>query len=291
MTESMTLQGRRLSGEDIEFIRKLIADNPTWSRWRLSIKLCEAWNWRNAKGDIKDMASRTLLVKLDGRGFIQLPARRRPPPVRMAKQHSRRFRHDTTPVETLLAALRPLKVIKIDPRHAYEELFGCLLSSYHYLGYTSTVGENMKYLVQDNQGRSLACLVFGSSAWSAVGRDCFIGWDKDTRQRNINLTTNNTRYLILPWVQVKCLASHILGLVSRQIKQDWEERYGHPVYLLETFVEQNRFKGICYKASNWQQVGQTQGRSRNDRYSTLKVPIKSIFVYPLTDDFRQRLQA
>jgi len=291
MTETITLQGRSLSGDDINFIRKLLADNPSWSRWRVSRKLCEEWNWRTAKGDIKDMASRTLLVKLEQRGLIQLPERRHKPPGRMAKQHDQTVEHDTAPVETSLQALRPLKVIKVHQQKTYQGHFACFLSAYHYLGFTSTVGENMKYLVLDNQDRPLACLLFGSSAWSAIDRDRFIGWNNDTRRRNINLTTNNTRYLILPWVKVEHLASHILGLISRQIKHDWEERYGHPVYLLETFVEQQRFKGVCYQASNWLHIGQTQGRSRNDRYSTLKVPVKSIFLYPLCRDFRQRLHA
>jgi len=149
----------------------------------------------------------------------------------------------------------------------------------------------MKYLILDNQDRPLACLLFGSSAWSAADRDAHIGWDKDTRQRNVNFTTNNTRFLILPWVKAKCLASHVLGLITRRIGQDWQERYGHPVYCLETFVERDRFQGTCYKAANWQRVGKTRGRSRNDRDNTLSVPVKDIYLYPLHRNYRQQLCA
>lgn len=292
MNEPITLQGRELASTDIEYIQQLIITNPSWSRWRLSRELSEAWNWRNAKGDIKDMACRTLLVKLHDRGYIQLPARRRSPPNRMMQRQIQYVPHDTTDINTTLKRLRPLNIIPIHQHKQYEDIYNCLLSRYHYLSYRSTVGENIKYLILAKQARPLACLLFGSSAWSCAARDAFIGWDKDTRQRNINFTTNNTRFLIFPWVAVPHLASHILGLISRQIRRDWAQRYGHPVYLLETFVEQNKFKGTCYKASNWQHVGQTQGRSRNDRHhSTLKVPIKSIFLYPLSADFKERLQA
>ena len=163
------------------------------------------------------------------------------------------------------------------------------LAHYHYLSYTGIVGENMKYLILDNQDRPLACVLFGSSAWSVADRDAHIGWDKATRQRNVNLTTNNTRFLVVPWVRVKCLASHILSLVSRRIGQDWQARYGHPVYCLETFVEKGRYRGTCYQAANWRCVGHTQGRSRNDRNNTLSVPVKDIYLYPLRRDYRQRL--
>ena len=292
MSETITLQGRELAVADIHYIQQMIISNPSWSRRRLSIALCEAWNWRNAKGAIKDMACRTLLVKLHNRGTIELPARRRTPPNRMVQRQIRDVAHDTCEINTALKHLRPLKVIPIHQHKSYEDLYNCLLSRYHYLGYRSPVGENIKYLILDNQDRPLACLLFGSSAWSSADRDRFIGWDKDTRQRHINLTTNNTRFLVLPWVKVPHLASHILGLISRRIKHDWEQRYGHPVYLLETFVEQNRFRGICYQAANWQHVGQTQGRGRNDRdHAATNVPIKSIFLYPLVPDFKEKLTA
>ncbi len=289
MNNILILQGRELAAHDIDFIRTLISDNPTWSRRKLSVALAQGWDWRNAKGVLKDMASRTLMLKLHERGHIKLPARRRIPSSRMTQRHIQSVLHATSPIETTLKILQPLKVVEVLPRSEHEALYTYLLATYHYLSYTSSVGENMKYLVLDNQDRPLACLLFGSSAWSAGDRDAHIGWDKPTRQRNLNFTTNNTRFLVLPWVRVKCLASHILSLVARRLVQDWLDRYGHPVYCLETFVEQDRFRGTCYQAANWQCVGQTQGRSRNDRYSKLSVPIKDIYLYPLRRDYRQKL--
>ena len=291
MNNTITLQGRELTANDIDFIRQLLAGNPTWSRWKLSIALAKAWDWRNAKGALKDMASRTMLLKLHERGHIELPPRRRTTVNRMAQRQIQTVLHDTSPIESSLKTLQPLTVVNVGPRSEHESLFNSLLASYHYLSYTSSVGENMKYLILDNQDRPLACLLFGSSAWSCADRDTHIGWDKETRQRNINFTTNNTRFLILPWISVKCLASHILSLVARRITDDWINRYGHPVYCLETFVEREKFRGICYQAANWQCVGQTQGRSRNDRYNKLSVPVKDIYLYPLTRDYRRKLSA
>lgn len=291
MNNILKLQGRELAAHDIDFILQLISDNPSWSRRKLSVALAQAWDWRNAKGDLKDMASRTLMLKLHERGHIELPARRQTPSNRMRQRQIQTVFHDTSPIETSLNTLQPLKVVKVLPRSEHEELYTCLLATYHYLSYTSSVGENMKYLVLGNQDRPLACLLFGSSAWSAGDRDAHIGWDKTTRQRNLNLTTNNTRFLILPWVRVKCLASHILSLVARCLVQDWLDRYGHAIYCLETFVERGRFRGTCYQAANWQCVGQTQGRSRNDRYKTLIVPVKDIYLYPLRRDYRQKLSS
>ena len=291
MNEAIKLQGRELNADDIDFIRQLLAGNPTWSRRKLSIALAQAWDWRNAKGDLKDMASRTLLNKLNERGTIQLPPRRQTPPNHMVNRVIPTVAHDTHPIEQPLRSLQSLQVVNVLANSEHADLYHCLLARYHYLSFKGTVGENMKYLILDNQDRPLACLLFGSSAWSAADRDRHIGWDKDTRQRNINFTTNNTRFLILPWVKVKCLASHVLGLITRRLGQDWQARYGHPIYCLETFVEQDRFEGTCYQAANWHCVGQTQGRSRNDRYSTLSVPVKAIYLYPLDRRYRQRLCA
>jgi len=291
MTEVVTLQGRQLRPSDIEFVRQLIADHPAWSRRQISIALCEAWDWRNAKGVLKDMASRSLLVKLHERARIELPPRRRPPVIRMTGREPVDVAHDTTVISDSLRLLQPLRVIAVHEHPEYEPLYRCWLSRYHYLGFTSTVGENMKYLVLDSADRPLACVLFGSSAWSCSSRDDFIGWDRETRARNIQLTTNNTRFLILPWVRVASLASHCLSLISRRVSRDWQGRYGHAVYLLETFVDQTRFAGTCYRAANWRTIGATRGRSRNDRYKQIKVPIKSVWVYPLAGDFQSKLAA
>jgi len=289
MHEIIIVQGRELRPDHLEFIRQLLSDNPSWSRRRLSLEVCKAWDWRNAKGNLKDMASRSMLLKLDTRGEIQLPPRRQSPSNRMAQRSIAWVDHDTTPITTALKSLQPLRVVVVSGNSEQEALFSCLLSTHHYLGYVSSVGENMKYLVLDRHDRAIACLLFGSSAWSAKGRDAFIGWDQQTRRRNLNYTTNNTRFLILPWVRVPHLASHLLGLIARRIRCDWQARYGHGIELLETFVEKDRFQGTCYKAANWVYAGDTQGRSRNDRLKQLSVPIKATWVYPLSGDFRNRL--
>jgi hypothetical protein len=290
MCQTLSLQGRVLTRADIEFVRQLIDQQPTWSRRQLSMALTQAWQWRNARGDLKDMACRALLVKLHERNYIVLPERRQNPSSRMVARQIPAVDHDTTPIQQSLDTLRPLNVINVHRQKDIEPLYSVLLSRYHYLGYTSAVGENMKYIIVDCLGRPLACLLFGSSAWSCASRDNFIGWDRLTRQRNIHFTTNNTRFLILPWVRVSNLASHVLAVISRRISDDWIVRYGHGVCLLETFVDQSRFTGSCYRAANWCEVGQTRGRGRNDRYSQYKVPTKSVFLYPLSRDFQSRLR-
>jgi len=285
----MVLQGRELHSEHLDQIRDLLKEHPDWSRRRLSIELCHLWNWRNAKGDIKDMASRSLLVKLDKLELIKLPPRRQIPSNRMSQKVIQLVLHDRTPIETLLPSLQPLNVINVSEHKEHQALYDCLLQEYHYLGYRGYVGENMRYLVLDQNERPLACLLFGASAWSVGSRDKDIGWSAEQRRQNLLLVSNNTRFLILPWVRVAHLASHILGQINRRISADWIKRYGHPLYLLETFVEQARFKGTCYRAANWSCVGQTQGRSRNDRYNSLSVPIKSVYLYPLVRNYRSKL--
>lgn len=288
---TIRLQGRAISEADIAGIRQLIADNPNMSRRRLSIALCESWSWRNARGDLKDMASRSLMLKLHERGLIELPERKRAPSSRMTQRSIKSVAHCTEQIRESLSALQPLRVVNILPKCEDEALFNHLLCTYHYLSYKSSVGENMKYLVFDRHNRPVACLLFGSSAWSCLARDAYLGWESITRQHNINYTTNNTRFLILPWIQVPHLASHILGTIRRRIQQDWLLKYHHNIYLLETFVDTSRFKGTCYRAANWRHVGDTQGRSRNDTNHTIEVPVKSVYLYPLTRKFKEKLSA
>ena len=289
MHDPLVLQGRELRDEHLKQIRDLLKQHPDWSRRRLSIELCYLWDWRNAKGEIKVMAGRSLLVKLDKLQHITLPPRRHIPSNRMTMKSTQMVLHDTTPIDVTLSQLQPLNLVKLSENKAHQPLYDCLLNSYHYLGYRGYVGENMRYLVTDDNDHPLACLLFGASAWSVASRDQVIGWSADQRRQNLSLVSNNTRFLILPWVRVPHLASHILGQVSRRISDDWMDRYGHPLYLLETFVEQTRFKGTCYRAANWCCVGQTQGRSRNDRHNELSVPIKSVYLYPLVRHYRKKL--
>ena len=287
MDETIMVQGREITQDDIELVRRLIEANPSRNRTRLSKELCLLWNWRAANGQIKDMACRTLLSKLEQRGHITLP-RRRSPGRGCRKVSIPYVPHNTAAIACSLSALKPVHVWLVE-NTGLLDLFQSLLYRYHYLGFSSTVGENMKYLVFDREHNPLACLLFGSAAWNCAPRDDFIGWNAETRKANLKFLTNNMRFLILPWVRVPHLASHILGRVARRISSDWIEKYGHPIYLLETFVERDCFQGICYQAANWIYVGQTKGRSRNDRYTTLKVPVKDIYLYPLTERFREVL--
>lgn len=282
------IQGRNIAPEDIELIKKLIEDNPSWGRTRLSKQLCILWNFKSANGSLKDMACRNLLLKLQKQKLLTLPVPKKKANNDKRNSSTRLVLHSSLPISASLKDLSPIQIKPVEDRDELD-LFKCFLSAYHYLGFSGTVGENLKYMAYDRQDRPLACLLFGSSAWACGPRDDFIGWDRKKRGKNLSLTTNNTRFLVLPWVSVKYLASHILSKVCQRIKDDWQSKYGHPLYLLETFVERDRFVGTCYKASNWIRAGETKGRSRNDIYNTMKVPIKDIYLYPLTKKFRKVL--
>lgn len=291
MNKTFVIQGRTLSLADIDHIRALIAGNPQWSRRRLSEALCAEWSWRNGVGHIKDMAARTMLVKLQALGLVDLPERRQTPVNRMAFQQTQPRLWDKTPVSGSFQSLGPLFVREISGDVAARTEFSAALAEFHYLGYRGTVGENLQYTVADAQGRLLACLLFGSAAWKCRARDQFIGWTQQERERNLNRTTNNTRFLILPWVRVPHLASWILGQVLRRLSTDWEKKYGHRIMLVETFVERERFAGTSYKAANWIHAGSTTGRSRQDRQFTMQVPIKDVYVYALDRTFKKELSA
>lgn len=287
----MVVQGRELRDEEIALIRGLLDEHPQWGRSRLSVELCERWNWRNAQGRIKDMAARTLLLKLERAGQIRLPARRGPSPNGRRNRRGVAVAPPTEPIRGALRDLRPLSVSVVAPGTDDAGLFNSLLAHEHYLGHRNTVGENLRYLLRDRHGRAVACLLFGSAAWKCADRDAFLGWECATRQRNLQRLTNNTRFLIPAWVEVPHLASHVLGLVARRICADWQDKYGHPVHALETFVERSRFKGTCYRAANWMRLGATQGRTRNDRNRCIRASVKDVYLYPLIPDFRRELCA
>ena len=297
VTEPEIIQGRPIGATELDQIRQLVGAYPSWSRRSLSQHLARLWEWRNARGQLKDMAARTLMLKLEQRGWITLPPRRQAPSNRMRHKQMPELPVPPTssPIREPLAALQPLIITEVStPAGASQRpLFEVLLHRHHYLSYHSTVGENLQYLVCDPQRRPLACLLFGAAAWQCADRDRYIGWDRHRRRQNLHLLTNNTRFLILPWVQVRGLASHVLSRISRRLSRDWRLKYGHPIYLLETFVEQDRFPGTAYRAANWVRVGQTKGRTRQDRPDGTwhQAPIKAIFLYPLHSCFRQRLQA
>ena len=281
------IQGRDVNAEDIEQIRSLISTHSDWNRRRLSVELAQAWNWRAASGQLKDMAARTLLLKLDQRGWIKLPPRRRIAPKRLPIAPELPLENGgESPISAKLSELTPL-TLKIVPSN--HPPFSSYLAHHHYLGYRGPVGENLAYLVSDRHGRALACMLFGAPAWKVASRDRFIGWDPSLRPRRLHLLANNTRFLILPWVRAPHLASHVLARITRRLCQDWQSRYGHPIYLVETFVDRERFRGTCYRSANWIHVGQTQGRSRQDRTRTIHVPIKDVYLQPLTVRFREEL--
>jgi hypothetical protein len=271
------------------FLRKLLQSHPEWSRYRLSVELCRLWDWRAPNQQLKDMAARTLLLKLEQRGLVRLPAKRRPSPNRMLHKQVRPVAHAREPIHDPLAQLTPLEVLELSQRPEHLPLYEWLLHDHHYLSYASPVGLNLKYLVRDRQGRPLGCLLFGSAAWKCAPRDQFIGWSPAARQTHLQQVTNNSRFLLLPWVQVRHLASHVLSQVLRRLPQDWQRKYARPLDLVETFVDTSRFTGACYRAANWIDLGQTTGRTRQDRAHRLQTPPKRVWVYPLEPQFRRRL--
>lgn len=290
MILAQVVQGRLIGEAEIELVRSLLSKNPGWHRTRLSRELCNRWNWRKASGQMKDIACRSLLLKLEQRGYFKLPPRKRSPVNHLRNRKFENIEHDTSPIVDLLSNLRPVRVSLVEGNRE-TVLFKCLLNQYHYLGYQGIVGENIKYLVYDVYSRPLGCLLFGSAAWKTAPRDSYIGWSAKIQKHGLDYVTNNMRFLILPWVRVPHLASHILSQVSHRISGDWEAKYGHPIYLLETFVDLSRFKGTCYQASNWVKVGKTKGRTRNDRNTNIHVPVKGIYLYPLRRNFRHLLCA
>jgi hypothetical protein len=291
MTEVMVLQGREVTGADIELIQALLAAHPARGRTPLSAELCRRWDWRNARGQLKDMACRTLLLKLERAGHIRLPPRIRPSSNGLRNRRALVASLACEPVRGPLRDLLPLsmKVVGTDSDDA--RLFNDLLTHEHYLGHRNTVGENLRYLARDRHGRPVACVLFGSAAWKCADRDAFLGWDRPTRERNLQGLTNNTRFLIPGWVHVPHLASHVLGLIARRIRTDWQAKYGHPVHALETFVDRSRFQGTCYRAANWRRLGATRGRTRNDRAHRIRAAVKDVYLYPLCPNFRRELCA
>jgi hypothetical protein len=286
--EELKYRARAITSEDILYIRRLIARYPSESRRRLSTMLCEAWQWKQSNGALRDMVCRGMLLMLDRAGQIELP------PVKFVPHNplARRVRPtpvilDTAPTEGGLEQIQPLEFVQVR-RSVDEPLFNSLMEEHHYLGYEQPVGEHLKYLVWA-QGRPIACLAWSSAPRHIGARDRYIGWDQQTRRRNIRLVAYNTRFLILPWVRVKHLASHILGRMAARISEDWQRMYGHPIYFLETFVDPERFRGTCYRAANWVLLGETTGRGKQSNSYVPNRSIKQVLGYPLTKRFRERL--
>jgi hypothetical protein len=289
MERSITILKRKIGSAELDLIRGLIERFSHQGRTYISKELCRLWDWRLPNGQLRDIASRDLLRRLERRELIQLP-----PPLRAARKPG--YKNKTILPEdftstALEQSLQHFSSIDIEMVRGgnNESLYNALIGSYHYLGYHQGTGEQLKYIIRGDS-IVLACIGFGGAAFKSAARDVHIGWSQVNRENNLVKVVNNNRFLILPWIRVPHLASHILGRVSRRIRDDWQAYYHRDIVLLETFVEQARFKGTCYKAANWRHLGETTGRGRNDRYSQNKVPIKDIYIYPLDCGYKEILQ-
>jgi len=288
MEPEITYRGKTVTGDDIAFINRLISEHPEDSRRALSQKLCLAWNWRQPNGVLRDMVCRGLMLKLHRAGYIRLPAKRNNPrnpfvdrkaPVTVDVDKSR--------IDGPLRQLNPLTFRQVR-RSASEKLYNSLMQQYHYLGYCHPVGEQLKYIVYSGT-RPVACLAWSSAPRHIGCRDRYIGWNQNVRKGHIHLLAYNTRFLILPWVRVKHLASHILGRMVRILSADWQAVYKHPIHYLETFVDKERFTGTCYKAANWIYLGDTTGRGKDDQTHIRNRSTKAVWGYPLCRQFRRQL--
>lgn len=288
MAELLKYRGRTVSDADAAFLRDLIGRNLTASRRELSRLTCRAWNWVQPNGAPRDMVCRGLMLALHRAGHIVLPAPQKVPPNPLAQRRKPLpLSLEAEPIRSALKDLLPLTFRQVR-RTEEEPAFNGLIEAHHYLGYTQPVGEHLKYLVRSGD-RLLACLAWSSAPRHLGPRDRFIGWSKEQRRRNLRFLAYNPRFLILPWVQVPHLASHILGRMARILPADWQRIYGHSLVFLETFVDPTRFKGTCYRAANWTVLGVTTGRGKNDLTHKANRSLKQILGYPLCRDFRQRL--
>jgi Domain of unknown function (DUF4338) len=281
-------RGRAVTGDDVHVIRELIATHPGESRRALSKRLCEAWDWRQSNGALRDMVCRGLMLALHRAGHIELPAlKMRPlnPLSRRARPHP--VDVDRTPLRATLRELGTLAFRQVR-RTSEEALFNSLLEHHHYLGYTQPVGEHLKFMVFAGS-RPVALFAWSSAPRHLGPRDRYLGWCLNRRRQNIRFLAYNTRYLIPPWVQVPHLASHLLARMARMLPDEWQRVYGHPVYFAETFVDATRHRGTCYRAANWVFLGRTQGRGKDDLTHRANRTLKDVLGFPLIGDFRERL--
>lgn len=288
MELDIVYRGRKVTPKDISFIRALISDNPTKSRWFISRELCQLWNWRQQNGALKDMVCRGLLLKLESVDLIALPARKRITNNPFLNRKSPEIvKVDQTPIVCKIGDIQPIELRSVR-KSEYERIYNSLIHQHHYLGYRQPVGENLKYIVFSND-RPIACMGWTSAVWHIGCRDRFIGWSPEVRKNNLHLIAYNNRFLIVPWVKVPYLASHLLSLSARIVPKDWLRFYKHPIHFLETFVDTERFNGTCYKAANWVYLGKTTGRGKNDQTHRQNRSIKAVFGYPLCKNFRRVL--
>ena len=281
-------RGRIVTDEDVAFINQLIGDNAGDSRWALSKKLCQAWNWIQSNGSLRDMVCRGLMLELHRAGHIKLPpVKQHNPNPFVNRKKPDIVEIDQTPIDGNLSEIKPLRFYQVR-RTSEEKQFNGLIERYHYLGYCHPVGEQLKYIVYAGK-RPIACFAWSSAPRHIGCRDRFIGWSPAERKRRIHLIAYNSRFLILPWVRVKLLSSHLLGQMAKILAADWQTVYSHPVHYLETFVDKQRFAGTSYKAANWIYLGDTTGRGKNDQTHKPNRSIKAVWGYPLCKQFRRQL--
>jgi len=289
MEEWIRYRGKNYTLREINEIREILIAHRDRSRRFISQEICRRWGWRQPNGFLKDMICRGLLLQLEAQGFIELPPRKKNPLNPLSRhQKPQIVEVDQTPRVGKLSDLRPMELVLVR-RTPLERLYRSLIEEHHYLGYRRPVGEHLEYLTM-SQGEPVACLGWSSAPRHIGCRDRYLGWDQERRKKHLCRIVINTRFLILPWVRVPHLASHLLGLSARRISQDWEKLYRHEVVWLETFVDPERgFEGTCYKAANWVYLGQTTGRGKDDHTNKANRSLKLVFGYPLRKDFRQVL--
>lgn len=288
MDTLLRYRGRTVTAADAHFIRELIATSPGESRRALSQKLCAAWNWHQSNGAPRDMVCRGLMLALSRAGHIELPVvKRRPPNPFTTRARPQPIEIDRTPICTSLRELGPLTFHSVR-RTSEEALFNSLLQTYHYLGYAQPVGEHLKFMVYAGS-RPVALFAWSSAPRHLGPRDRYLGWSAQARRQNIRGIAYNTRYLILPWVKVPHLASHLLAQMTRRLSAEWQRVYDHPVYFAETFIDTTRYAGTCYRAANWIYLGRTQGRGKDDLTHRPNRTLKDVLGLALTPDFRERL--
>jgi len=293
LSNFIRVQGRSLSAVELVELQNLIDEHPAWSRHRLAQQLCEQWGWQTPLGQLKTFAARSLLLTLAEKYDLRLPAvrqaYRRRHPWGLCPQAGSPPPLAPTPIEAALASLQPLQWQIALHGSIERERALAYLRQYHYLGCNRPVGTHLVYLVRDAQARDLAVHLVGAAAWQCAARDRYIGWSAAARAAGLHRIGNHSRFLILPWVRAPHLASHLLGRLTRRIGQDWQAQFGWRLELLETFVEGGRFSGLAYRAANWQEVGQTTGRTRQEKQHRVQAPRKSVWVYALHERFREHL--
>jgi hypothetical protein len=279
--------GRDFSDKELQIMRRIIAEDPNRKRTPISRIVCKELGWHKIDGGLKEMSCRVAMLRMQEDGLLKLPPSRKKSLKRQSHIQSTHASDPQVQIDIAVNFLPNLQLELVNNK-TQSALWNEHIHRYHYLGFTPLPGAQLRYIAYSDD-KILALLGFGAAAWKVAPRDKFIAWDSLQRQSRLHLIANNSRFLILPWIKIKNLASKVLALTAKRLPEDWNNRYGYRPVLLETFVETNRFQGTCYKAANWIRVGRTQGRGKLDRYNEAKLPKKDIFLYPLNSSFKQIL--